>query len=292
MKKNKFFTTVVAFLFLLVVVVNATDFNRSLNDNKKNSKKTGMVFIKGGTFEMGDMFAEGEKNELPIHTVIVNDFYMGKCEVTQKEWMQIIGKDNNPSERKGELLPVEVVTWYDAVNFCNRKSKKEGLELCYTIDGKNVSCNFDANGYRLPTEAEWEYAAREGGKKVRFGNGKNIADPAEINFESSLQYKKDYSIAGNFRERIIEVGSFAPNSLGLYDMSGNVWEWIWDNYYSDYYKVSSIDNPKGSPNGSKGILRGGSFDSLPQYLRVTYRYILGAGSSDGSLGFRYVRKKD
>ncbi len=291
MKKNKFSTTVLSFLFLLVVVVNATDFSRSLNDNKKNIEKTGMVLIKGGTFEMGDTFAEGKNNELPVHTVMVSDFYMGKYEVTQKEWKQIMGKDNNPSERKGDMLPVEVVTWYDAVNFCNKKSETEKLKSCYTIDGRNVTCNFDASGYRLPTEAEWEYAAREGGKKVRFGNGKNIVDPAEINFESSLQYKKDYSIAGNFRKRIIEVGSFAPNSLGLYDMSGNVWEWVWDNYYIDYYKVSPIDNPKGSPNGSKGTLRGGSFDSLPQYQRVTYRYILGAGSSDGSLGFRYVRKK-
>ncbi len=258
-------------------------------DSKSDIKHTQMIYITGGSFEMGDIFNEGKKDENPVHKVRVDGFYMGVYEVTQKEYEEVMG--SNPSERKGESLPVEVVRWYDAVEFCNKKSEQETLELCYTINGKNVLCNFDANGYRLPTEAEWEYAAREGGKKIRFGNGKNIAEPSGINFESSSKYKREYSVVGNKRGRIIEVGSLPPNKLGLYDMSGNVWEWVWDAYDSDCYQNSSTDNPQGASVYGGGILRGGSFGTIPQYLRVSYRYYLGAGSSDGSTGFRYIRKK-
>ncbi len=273
-----------------------------ISDTK--NKKMEMVLIKGGTFEMGDVFGDGRKDEKPVHKVTVSDFYMGRYEVTQKEWKEVMGQDSNPSERKGDYLPVECLRWIDAINFCNKKSEMEGLEPCYVFEDivesqakaaygtDNTTCNFNANGYRLPTEAEWEYAAREGGKKVRFGNGENIADPLKINFLSLERYKKPYSIAGKYRARIVEVGSFPPNDFGLYDMSGNVWEWCWDTYKKDYYKESPVNNPKGSANSIERVLRGGSAGSSPEFVRTTYRYHLNAWYSDGTLGFRYVRKKD
>lgn len=181
---------------------------------------------------MGYVLSEGRRDENPLHMVKVNDFYMSKYEVFQKEYKEVMGDKAVPSERIGDYLPAESLRWIDAIEFCNKKSE----EPCYTYEDvvesqakaaygvDNTKCNFSANGYRLPTEAEWEYAAREGGKKVCFGNGKNVADPTEINFLSLPEYKKDFSIAGTYRARIVEVGSFKPNALGLYDMSGNVWE--------------------------------------------------------------------
>ncbi|MCK4655223.1 MAG: SUMF1/EgtB/PvdO family nonheme iron enzyme, partial [Candidatus Cloacimonetes bacterium] len=116
-------------------------------------KKANMVFVQGGTFQMGSNENDDEK---PIHSVTVSDFYIGKYEVTQKEWKEIMG--NNPSNWKGDNLPVEKVSWYDAVEFCNKKSDKESLSRCYSGSRTNIKCNFNANGYRLSTEAEWEYA--------------------------------------------------------------------------------------------------------------------------------------
>ena len=115
------------------------------------AKKSLMVFVKGGSFQMGSN--SGESDEKPVHEVYVYDFFIGKYEVTQKQWKEIMS--NNPSYFKGDNLPVERVSWYDAVEFCNKLSKKEGLTPCYGGSGKNIKCYFSANGYRLPTEAEW-----------------------------------------------------------------------------------------------------------------------------------------
>ncbi|NUO02952.1 MAG: formylglycine-generating enzyme family protein, partial [Saprospiraceae bacterium] len=144
--------------------------------------------------------------------------------------------------------------------------------------------------YRLPTEAEWEYAARGGGKAVLFGNGKNIIDPKEINFNGSADYKKSYSVAGEYRQKTVPVGSLnSPNALGLHDMSGNVWEWCSDWYGA--YPAGSQTNPTGPASGSYRVFRGGSWYVYPRYCRVAYRF---GGTPDyrySSVGFRLARTK-
>ena len=144
-------------------------------------------------------------------------------------------------------------------------------------------------GYRLPTEAEWEYAAREGGRKVRFGNGRDVADPGEINFDGSQQYKMSYSRSGINRNKTAAVGSFAANALGLHDMSGNVWEWCSDWYAAGYYGSSPRTDPRGPASGTGRILRGGSWSVSPDNCRVTYRFRLSRDYRSDNIGFRVVR---
>ena len=233
---------------------------------------TGMEFVlvKGGCYQMGDTFGEGVAWEKPVHEVCVDDFYMGKYEVTQGEWQKIM--DSNPSRFKnGDRYPVEKVSWNDITeNFLPKLNRSSG------------------KSYRLPTEAEWEYAAREGGKKVRFGNGKDIAVPREINFVGSAEYKKAYSRTGVYRGKTTQVGSFASNSLGLHDMSGNVLEWCSDWYGENYYRSSSRNNPEGPGSGLYRVYRGGSWSDDPRLVRAAYRYFPSSGASSSRLGFRLV----
>lgn len=160
---------------------------------------TGMefIFVKGGCYQMGDTFGEGDSDEKPVHEVCVDDFYIGAYEVTQGEYKKIAGF--NPSRfQKGDRYPVEEVSWDDAQEYIRMLSRKSNKK------------------YRLPTEAEWEYAARERGKKVRFGTGKDTIGSDEANFDAdSLFGRKSYSSSGQYREQTVKVGTFAPNSLGL-----------------------------------------------------------------------------
>jgi formylglycine-generating enzyme required for sulfatase activity len=255
-----------------------------------------MVYIPGGTFEMGDVMGDvmGDNeanNELPIHEVTLDAFYMGACAVTFEEYdafCNSTGKikpgDNNWGRSK---RPVINVSWYDAVEYCNWRSLQEGLEPVYDINGDDVAFNRSARGYRLPTEAEWEYAAREEGKKARFGNGKNIADPEEINFDGNSFFKKSYSRSGKYRKETVVVGSLPPNALGLHEMSGNVWEWCWDWHRKYPYEFQS--DSQGTDYGSARVLRGGSWINTSAYLRCANR-------SDGTpdalhydIGFRLAR---
>ncbi|MDZ7400911.1 MAG: SUMF1/EgtB/PvdO family nonheme iron enzyme [candidate division KSB1 bacterium] len=226
-----------------------------------------LVFIKGGTFDMGDTFNEGEGDEQPVHSVTVSDFYLGKTEVTQQQWVEIMG--SNPSSFKGDNLPVETVSWNDVQEFIRKLNARTG------------------GNFRLPTEAEWEYAAREGGKRVRFGNGKNIADPREINFDPSEKYS--YSVAGVYRRQTTPVASFAPNALGLYDMSGNVWEWCADWYDENYYSKSPPNNPTGPATGADRVIRGGSWSSYARYVRCADRDYYAPDHRYDYLGFRLCR---
>ncbi|MCP4752620.1 MAG: SUMF1/EgtB/PvdO family nonheme iron enzyme [Proteobacteria bacterium] len=233
---------------------------------------TGMEFVrvKGGCFDMGDTFGEGDDDEKPVHRVCVDDFYLGKTEVTQGQWRTVMG--GNPSHFKnGDAYPVEKVGWDDANKFIRKLNDR--------ADGR----------YRLPTEAEWEYACREGRKRVRFGHGKNDVGPDEANFNGKAKHKKSYSRAGEYREKTTPVGSFQPNSLGLYDMSGNVWEWTTDRHGNDYYENSPETNPKGPSSGSSRVYRGGAWYNSPRDLRCSNRVRNKPGDRDDDLGFRLSR---
>ncbi len=259
-----------------------------------------MVLIEEGTFQMGltieclseeDFVLDEEKlNEmihysdaLPNHTVSLNSFYMNKHEVTQKEYETIMGY--NPSVFKGENKPVESVDWYKAVEFCNTLSGILKLTPCYTKKGDTYICDFTGNGYRLPTEAEWEYAAR-GGKESKW-------------YKYSGSYNID-SVAWhleNSNEKTHDVMTKKANELGLYDMSGNVGEWCWD--WMEYYRNFITDyqiNPKGPTRPTDRIVRGGDWNSFSQPLSCWFslccvfsRHALPAGKPDNRTGFRVVR---
>ncbi|MCP5104159.1 MAG: formylglycine-generating enzyme family protein [bacterium] len=217
---------------------------------KSSGKITpGMVRVKGGTFKMGS--DEGGTDAAPAHKVTVNNFYMAKHEVTQEQWMTVMG--NNPSLTTGAMNPVDLVRWYDAVDYCNKRSRLEGLTPCYSGSGVDITCNFAADGYRLPTEAEWEYAARGGAqsRNYKFSGGNNLD-------EVSWHFKNSWG------RRTSAVGLKKPNELGIYDMTGHVWEWCWDWYDKYYYKSSSQNNPTGPAFGVRRVSRGGSLFLPPQ----------------------------
>lgn len=233
------------------------------------------VFVKGNEFKMGNTFTESKSESTTAHSVVLSDFYISATEVTFNQYdlfCEETDRKKPPDEGWGrENRPVIHVGWDDAVAYCHWASRKTGLEI------------------RLPTEAEWEYAAREGGKEVRFGNGKDMADPNEINLGKANEMNKDYTIPGEHRDRTLPVASFAPNSLGLYDMAGNVWEWCADWYDKNYYLVSPDHNPAGPGFGKYRVIRGGSWNSGPMTC-----YNRGAFAPDtedsktNDLGFRVV----
>ena len=235
------------------------------------------ALVKGGTFQMGDTFGEGRRDELPMHTVTLDSFYISKTEVTFNQYDKFCeatgrAKPDDKGWGRGNR-PVINVSWYDARDFCLWLSWKTNQEIS------------------LPTEAEWEYAAREGGKDVRFGNGKLVADPNEINFNCDKKHKHSYSITGSNREHTLPVASFKPNSLGIYDMAGNVFEWCSDWYDKGYYSYSPSLNPKG-PDAETfyRVLKGGAWDSSPASMRCSRRIITTPGDKYSDLGFRVVRK--
>ncbi len=246
------------------------------------SADDGFVFIEGGSFSMGSAF--GRRDENPVHKVFLSSFYMSDHEVTQAEYKKVMG--TNPSYYSGDNRPVENVRWYDAIEYCNKLSEMKGLTPCYSKNGNSYTCDFTANGYRLPTEAEWEYAAGGGNKS----NG--------YIFSGSNGYTTD-------SEKVYDIGSVAwydvemgwgsthdiktkqPNELGLYDMSGNVWEWCWDLYGS--YSSSAQANPTGLSSGHSRVYRGGSWNCYWFECRVAERNHSGPDYYFSDLGFRVVR---
>lgn len=235
-----------------------------------------MILVEGGTFKMGSV--TGDLDEKPVHEVTVSSFLIGKYEVTQAQWMAVMG--NNPSKNQGERLPVENITWYDAIEYCNKLSEAEGLEKCYAGKKKSIRCDFTKNGYRLPTEAEWEYAAR-GGKK---STGRVLSGADEANADDVAWY---YS---NSKRMTHEVGTKKPNELEIFDMSGNVWEWCWDRYSKDYYKDSPDFNPTGSQSNIASVVnRGGGCKSFDYVCSSTRRNSDFASAKNGTLGFRLAR---
>ena len=258
------------------------------NPQEKAALPEWMVKVDGGTFMMGataEQSADASSFEKPAHKVTVSDFYIGKYEVTQALWTKI--KGTNPSRYIGNgNLPVETVSWYDCIRFCNALSKSMGYAACYRIEngvngsGKENSTvtllNGGRGGFRLPTEAEWEYAARGGNRSKGYKySGSNRLDDVAWYYDNS-------------KGQTHPVGEKVPNELGLYDMSGNVWEWCWDWY--DNYSSKSQNNPTGPDKGSDRVYRGGTWDYYSKGCRVSVRsgdYPFGVGYDD-HLGFRLV----
>ncbi|MEO1416237.1 MAG: formylglycine-generating enzyme family protein [Bacteroidota bacterium] len=254
-----------------------------------------MVYVKGGTFTMGSPESEeGRGTNETQHRVTVSDFLIGKYEVTFEEYdafCNATGKKKSDDESWGRNhRPAINVSWYDAIEYCNWRSQQEDLEPFYTINkfSKKVTVNWNSKGYRLPTEAEWEYSARGGGKAIMFGNGKNILDHSEANFDASGSYKMNASRRGTYRRKTVPVGSLnAPNVLGLHDMAGNAYEWCWDWYGT--YPTSAQTDPQGPMSGGSRVLRGGSWGSYPQFCRIANRYRHTPTYRNNNIGFRLSR---
>jgi len=257
---------------------SATQGENSGSKSAESDKLLEMVLIPAGKFLMGD---EDEFDATP-HEVSVSSFYLSKYLVTQKEFERVMGE--NPSRWKSSPdNPVESVRWSDAVRYCNKRSELEGLQPCYDLT--KWTCDFEANGYRLPTEAEWEYACRAGTTTAYY-------------FGDSDQKLRDFAwYDKNSGLRPQPVGQKRPNPWGLFDMSGNVWEWCNDFYQVEYYAQSPSQDPRGPAAGDTKVLRGGTWKMDSENCRSGYRYNENPGYVDVCFGydiygFRCVRKAD
>ena len=253
----------------------------------------GFVSISGGTFTMGSPEDEGWRSDDETqHTVKVSDFYMSRFELTQKEYREVMGE--NPSNFTGDDLPVENISWYDAIAYCNARSEKEDLTPAYTVDGTTVTWNREANGYRLPTEAEWEYACRAGTSTPFYIAASPSAEEANYYGHYPYGIEDNYFSQGNltvkpgqYRQKTVPVDSFAPNPYGLYNMHGNVSEWVWDYYGA--YKTESQNDPTGAETGTLRVYRGGGWNDFAKNLRSAYRAAMEADHGSFNLGMRLVR---
>ena len=230
---------------------------QTIHPSKNNNRlpfEPEMVFVQGGSFQMGN--DDGRGDEKPVHTVTVSNFYIGKYPVTQAEWIAIM--DANPSQFKGDKLPVERVSWNDTQEYIQKLSEKTGRK------------------YRLPTEAEWEYAARGGNqsKGCLFSGSNDINDVA---------WNQD-----NSGSKTHPVGTKKANELGVFDMSGNVWEWCNDYYDENYYKNSPTTNPQGAAKSDYRSVRGGSWNVNYNYCRVSIRVKYSSVNRFSLYGFRVV----
>jgi formylglycine-generating enzyme required for sulfatase activity len=316
-----------------------------------------LVLVRGGTFQMGDAFDEGNADERPVHSVTLTDFYLQRHEVTVAQFRAFVEETGyrtsaegpmdletyrnimrqfasgavSEEEMKGlhqqilrlsgagywdaearawtgynphtnwrtpgfaqtENHPVVSVSWDDAIRFCNWLSRSAGLPPAYDeesgalldVSGEPTSDVTTVRGYRLPTEAEWEYAAREGGREVRFGNGQNTARSSEIVFNADVG-EYPYLDRGAYEGRTLPVGTYLPSALGLYDMSGNAWEWVSDTYGP--YGARSLRNPYVMV-GDERILRGGRWGGSAFEIRATHRSSWVRNDRCNNSGFRVAR---
>jgi formylglycine-generating enzyme required for sulfatase activity len=256
----------------------------SLQINAQKTTDLDMIKVDGGKFLMGSKDGDrvADADEQKQHEVYVNGFEISKFEVSVWQWKAFI-KDTKgkmpevPAWGWKDNFPVNQISWADAISYCNWLSKKEKLQPAYTLNGPNTICNFKANGYRLPTEAEWEYAAKGG--KLSKGTKYSGSDNAnQIAWHKANSNKTPHTI-----------GTKSPNELGIYDMSGNVWEWCWDWYNEDYYKTAVKNNPTGPEMGEKRTVKGGSWDSKTDYLRPANRVSTYPDKTHPFYGFRIAK---
>ncbi len=274
-ESSRWVLVVAAFLGLSCGKVEEDGFGYKAPRAIKTKSGIEMVLIPGGWFEMGS--EKGASDESPVHGVWVNSFLMDRYEVTQGLYDRFPLPD--PSHFKNPEHPTEQMNWTDATMYCNERSRTEGLEPCYNEE--TWECDFRANGYRVPTEAEWEYACRAGTKtKYSFGN-----DARKL---------KDYAwFTENSFKKTHLVGKKKANPWGLYDMYGNVAEWCNDFYSASYYGGSPQKNPKGPAKGKERVLRGGAWNARADSCRSSYRVgdpsINDTCLASDAIGFRCVR---
>jgi len=276
----------------------------------------GFVYIPAGTFQMGS--TAGYEDEKPVHGVTISKgYFMGRHEVTQQLYLEVMkewgGTEPSSTYGVGGDYPAYYVSWYDAVVYCNRRSIAEDLTPCYAIGGETdpskwgevptsstndtwkdaITCDFTKSGYRLPTEAEWEYAARAGDDTTNARTWSGTDTETKLKEYAWYSYKDSDS-------KTHQVGTLTPNEWGLYDMSGNVWEWCWDWYDKNYYSSSStesVTNPTGPTGGASGgaasgsnrVYRGGGWNNNADICTVSFRLCSDPYYRNHNLGFRLVR---
>jgi formylglycine-generating enzyme required for sulfatase activity len=226
-----------------------------------------MVFIPGGSFMMGSSKNErdGSSSEKPQHKVTVPAFYMGQSPVTQNQYQAVMGKNPSYFSHRGDNKPVELVSWNDAITFCRKLSQQTGRK------------------YRLPSEAEWEYACRAG-TTTPFYFGESIT--TDLANCAGIPGNGVMAAKDNYRQKTTEVGSFPPNAFGLYDMHGNVWEWCEDVWHSNYEGAPTDGSAWTEGNNQERVLRGGSWNDITGICRSAFRYSSYAVCRDVVGGFR------
>jgi sulfatase modifying factor 1 len=287
----------------------------------EQSTPPGMSLIPAGEFVMGDTFEEGSTDEFPPRTMFVSAFYMDRYEVTKALWDQVRtwgmdqGYNLSIAQGKAPNHPVHSISWFDAVKWCNARSEMDELTPVYYTDDELTTvyktgeiapfANWAANGYRLPTEAEWEKAARGGEADTRFpwtdytnkiswtkANYYGLSDEISYDLDGgSGAYHPTFALS-DF-PYTSPVGYFAPNGYGLYDMAGNVWEWCWDWYGINYYDISPSADPRGPAIGDHGlpvrVRRGGFWEDSAFMARVAVRDFYWAEDASWGGGFRCAR---
>jgi len=301
----------------------------TVKDSDSSPAPAGMALIPAGAFIMGSPVSEPEydsTDEKQHSVTLTKSFYMGKYQVTQAQWVAVMGAGENRTETtygQGDNYPVYKVSWYDVLVFCNKLSMAEGLDPVYSIDGKTnpsewgpIPTSFSAkwnaatmdrskNGYRLPTEAEWEYACRgdylnkateTNTKPFGIGDGRKMIS-GMANFDVTEPYDLDHAPPGPYSDpgatgyvgKTTPVGSYAANNYGLFDMHGNVYEWCWD-WYKENIMMDNTDPVGGNTDSiDKRVIRGGDWSCIGRRLRSAFRSYCSPHERHEILGFRLVR---